>query len=580
MRERRNAVLPGGRRTAYFGLLAELTEAFTRSRDFMATLLDALQRIAEEMNVEAGCLFQLDGEFEDSAAKLICRASVGPVDMVGVELPAHAGVVGRALAQDIVQVVNMPSEDHDFLPPRTMGIAFDVRSVLAAPVVFQGRRFGAVELFNRRGEEPFGKRDASMLAALASVAALVILNAELTEDLVEQARIKRELELAAAVQRKLLPAELPVSTPIHGLSRAARDMSGDFYDVLPLRDGRFAFALADVSGKGMDAALIMVQVATLFRSLAKRVHGPGRLLARIEAELCESLTLGMFVTMVVGVYDPRTHEVRLANAGHLPPLLRDADGHFTSFESQDPPLGVRRRLDRNRYHERAFSIAGGALYLYTDGATEARRADGGQIGAEGLQVLIERCAALPASHRLETMAKALDGDVAVLRDDLTLLVIEDTSTRAAVPRRRRRGSLLVEQVLPAQAPQLRIVRRLILAAAREAGAPADWAQDFALAVDEACQNIIRHGYRGRSDGRIELRVRRARDGLCAELVDFAPQVDKDRCKGRPPGEAEPGGLGTRFMRELTDRVYWGKPPAGAGNRLLLSKRLPPGNKPT
>ncbi len=577
MQERRKSGLPSGRRTAYFGLLAELTEAFTRSHDFLATLLDALQRIVDEMDVEAGCLFQLEGEFEDPAARLVCRASVGPVDMQGAELPARSGISGRTLTQDAVQIVNAPRSDPDFVAPRTVGIEFDVRSVLAAPVVFHGRRFGVVELFNRRGDEPFGRRDASILAALASVAALVILNAELTEDLVEQARLKRELELAAAVQRKLLPTELPVTAPIHGFSRAARDVSGDFYDVLPLRDGRFAFALADVSGKGMDAALIMVQVATLFRSFAKRVHGPGRLLARIEAELCESLTMGMFVTMVVGIYDPRAHEVRIANAGHLPPLLREAGGGFTSFESQDPPLGVRGRLEHNRYREKAFSIAGSSLYLYTDGATEARHADGSQLGIDGLQSLIAHNATLPAARRLDAIATALDGDIAELRDDLTLLVIEDVPGRAAVPRKRPRGTLLVEQVLPAQARQLRIVRKLILAAANEAGAPLSWAQDFALAVDEACQNIIRHGYRGRSDGLIELRVRRARDGLCAELVDFAPRVNEDRCKGRPAGEMGPGGLGTQFMRALTDRVHWGKPPAGAGNRLLLSKRLPRGD---
>jgi sigma-B regulation protein RsbU (phosphoserine phosphatase) len=93
-------------------------------------------------------------------------------------------------------------------------------------------------------------------------------------------------------------------------------------------------------------------------------------------------------------------------------------------------------------------------------------------------------------------------------------------------------------------------------------------------VDEACQNIIRHGYCGRSDGSIDLRLRRVGDRLRAELVDFAPRVDPRRLKRQAAAELHPGGLGTEFMRQLTDRVCWAKPPEGAGNRLLLSKRLP------
>jgi sigma-B regulation protein RsbU (phosphoserine phosphatase) len=566
-----------GREIAYAELLIELMEAFAKTTDLRETLYGALRRIAEAMGAEAGSLFQLEGEFDDPAARLICRASYGPVDMRGVELPAHAGIVGRALERDAPQLIDDPHRDPDFVPPHSLGIDFEVRSLLVAPVTFRGQRFGAVQLFNKLDSGRFERSDAKALATLAAAAGLAIRNAQLTQDLVEQTRLKRELELAAVVQRNLLPPPSAPDAPIHGLSRAARGVGGDFYDILPLREGRIAFALADVSGKGMNAALIMVKVATLFRSLARRVRDPGRLLARIEEELCDSLTQGMFVTMVVGIYDHSHRHVRFANAGHLPPLLRDRHGRFHAYPPSDPPLGVQSRLEGRRYRETQFKLGGGSLYLYSDGATEARHPDGSQVGVEGLQALLDLQTEQPAAERLDRVATALDGGMAELRDDLTLLVIEEASGRKTPLQqrpRRRNANLLVEQTLPAQPQQLKIVRRLVLAAARQAGAPSGWGQDFALAVDEACQNIIRHAYHDRPDGRIELRIRRSRGRLSAELVDFAPQVDEDRCRGRLLEELRPGGLGTHFMHMLTDQVLWRRPPPGAGNRLVLIKSLP------
>lgn len=571
----------GSRAVSPFELLAELLDDLARSNDLRETLFGALQRIVDAMDAEAGGIFQIEGDYDSVDAKLICRASYGPVDLRGIELSAHEGVLGRALQLDQPLLVNDAGADPDFIPPQLFGVDFNVHSIVVAPAAFHGRRYGAVELFNRRGGGHFERRHLTALAAMSAAAAVTIHNAQLAEDLIEQARLKREVELAAGVQRNLLPPPSPEDAPIHGFSRAARGVSGDFYDILPLRDGRYAFALADVSGKGLNAALVMVKVATLFRSFARRHHEPGLLLAKIERELTESLTQGMFVTMVVGLYDPKRHEVRLANAGHLPVLLLDADGQFHSRPAQDPPLGVRCRLQHNRYREIALPLRGGRLYLYSDGATEARDAKGRQIGIEGLQRLLKRESRRSPTEALTRVAAQIDAAGTGLHDDLSLLVIEDRGHPCFDARRRRRRSpnLLVEQNFPAQPQQLKIVRRLVEAAALAAGAPPAWGKDFALAVDEACQNIIRHGYHEAPDGRIELRIRRAADRLTAELMDFAPRVDEDQCRGRSLDDTRPGGLGTHFMRMLTDQVLRKPAPRGAGNRLALVKLLPGARAP-
>lgn len=440
---------------------------------------------------------------------------------------------------------------------------------LCAAMGAAGRGFGAVELCVGAGT--FDDADRDTLAALAAAAALAMDNARLAEERIEHERLQRELELAAQVQRHLLPRDPGADSPVHGLSRPARGVSGDFYDVLTLPDGRVVFALADVSGKGMNAALIMVKASTLFRSWARRVHEPGRLLARVGAELAEGISMGMFVTMVVGLYDPRTQRVRLANAGHEPPLLRHADGRYTAYPASDPPLGVVGVLTHKRYREIEIDLADGALYLYSDGATEGRLSDGSAPGAEGVQALIEEHATLPAAERLDTLAALYGED---LRDDLTWLVVEDPRCSQRAPRtRRRRSGVLVEQSIPAQSDQLKIVRRLVQAAACQAGASREWAADLALAVDEACQNIIRHGYAEQAAGRIELRVRRDGEQLHVELEDRAPPIRADALRGRTLDDVRPGGLGTYFMQRLTDRVRLLRPRRGPGNRLVLSKKL-------
>lgn len=565
-----------GRSAGYLELLGGLMEQFAQTQDIEQTLKLALQRIADTMQAEAASLFLLEGEPGDSRRRLVCKVCVGPSDITGLALPENSGIAGRALAANAAQIVADVRLDPDFVPPSGLD-GFVVRSILCAPLSVRSERLGVVELINRKpcgsgAEQLFTPEDTDLLAALAAAAALAISNARLTQSMVEQERLRRELELAAAVQRNLLPPPQAADAAVHGLSRPARGVSGDFYDILPLPDGRIVFALADVSGKGMNAALVMVKTHTLFRSWAKRLADPGRLLARIEAELCETMSFGMFVTMVVGIYDPRRHEVRFSNAGHEPPLWRDTLGIYRDFPAGDPPLGIQCKLENNRYREVVLPLAGGTFYLFTDGATEGRLADGSMPGSEGMRGLIEAHVDEPAAQRLEHIAAHFGGE---LRDDLTLLLIDDAAKDGGVQRRRRQrrsAAVLVSQTIPASTDQLKIVRRLVEAAARQSGASIDWAADLALAVDEACQNIIRHGYRG-CEGRIELRVRRRDNQLQVELVDFAPSVKQDDCKGRRLDELRPGGLGTHFMHALTDRVRFLLPPKGAGNRLLLSKNL-------
>jgi phosphoserine phosphatase RsbU/P len=239
------------------------------------------------------------------------------------------------------------------------------------------------------------------------------------------AELDRELALAREVQHGLMPGETGDCPGFHGMNTSAHELSGDFYDYFPTRDGQILFCIADVAGKGMNAALLMAKVSSLFRCLGRDIVDPAVLLGMLNREIAETSVRGMFVTMIGGRYDPYSGQMQLANAGHLPALYRVADGTFQAFAADAPPLGV---LADATFVNRELNLRGGALYLYTDGLIEARLRDGGELGMAGLEALILRHAQLPVALRVRRILDAV-GDAEV-RDDLTLLIVDPAGTAA------------------------------------------------------------------------------------------------------------------------------------------------------
>jgi len=264
--------------------------------------------------------------------------------------------------------------------------------------------------------------------AVTGLLDLAFANAALRLRLAEQLRAGDSLEMAADLQRSLQPHCAPGQLPIWGVNRPARKLSGDFFDFYPLDRERIAFALGDVSGKGMNAALLMAKTISLFRCLGKRIESPALLLEAINSELCETASRGMFVTMVAGHYRTADGRVCLANAGHQPPLLRRRDRSYQSFPASAPPLGI---LASTRPADERLELDGGELYVFTDGLTEYRYVSGERLGVEGLIQLIEALAEAPLALRLEALLATLDQDGGwEARDDLTVLAIDDSWVRS------------------------------------------------------------------------------------------------------------------------------------------------------
>ncbi|MDP7468481.1 MAG: SpoIIE family protein phosphatase [Alphaproteobacteria bacterium] len=398
-------------------LLSEMSRDFAASMDIVETLHKALARITSYLDAEAGSLFLL----ENDDTELVCVACDGPVDITGLRIPAKQGIVGSCIRDNICQMVRDVAENPDFAAETDAQTGFTTRSILCSPMSVKEQRIGAIEVLNKKcGNGLFEENDRHVLQALSSSAALAILNARMAEELVEQEKLRRELELAAEIQRGLLPERQPSPFPVCGVNFPARGVSGDFYNFFPLEDGRIGFAIGDVSGKGMNAALLMAKTSSLYRSLGRETTNPGHLLAKVNEEICETATKGMFVTMVGGVYDCKKDRLVLANAGHEPPLYRDRNGTFRNFEADAPPLGI---APGTEFSEIELPLEGGALYIFTDGVTESHVGDEDMLGVNGLKAMIGELSGLSMPQRLDTIAGRLSGK-GDLFDDLTLLAVE------------------------------------------------------------------------------------------------------------------------------------------------------------
>ena len=574
------AVAEEGEVKGHLGLIAEMTRDFTATRDADIMAKTGLERITKYVGAQASSLFLLS----DDGSELVCSACFGPVDITGLKIPADAGIVGRCYQDRSGQMVRDVSEDADFGSMVDEQTGFTTKSIICAPLSLGEECLGCIEIINKPGgDELFEQEDLTLLETLAGAAALAIHNFRLTQQVVRQEREQHELELAAQIQRQLLPPNKDPDFPIHGINMAARSVSGDFYDVLPLPDGRIWFNVGDVSGKGMNAALLMAKTSSLFRCLAKGTENPGRLFDAINNELCETGTHGLFVSMAGGLFDPSSGNITMANAGHEPPLLLDKDSKsFQSFEAEAPPLGIAPGINGpDGYPSQVINLSGGTLYIFTDGLTEATAFGGGMLGDDGARALILDHAQETLDQQLHSITGAVRLPGQSLRDDLTMVIIDALGadseakpmTLPAQTDGASSGQILSIRV-PARADRLKMIRAGAEKAAEYCGKDDTWTLDLVLAVDEACQNIIRHAYKGWDEpGDIEIDFILEANALVVHLMDYAKAVDQEKIRSRDLDDVRPGGLGVHLIKSVMDEAMFIEPPPGVGNLFKLTKRL-------
>jgi sigma-B regulation protein RsbU (phosphoserine phosphatase) len=282
------------------------------------------------------------------------RLRVGRDGMVG-----HVGATGRMhYAPDVRK------------DPYYIACEPSTRSEVAIPLRV-GERLVGVFTTSHPEFDAFSKQQLRLLQALCDHVAVAIHNARrLQTERAERAALDRDTEEARVIQQALLPKSSPYipGFAVSGRSVPARAVGGDWYDFIPFPDGRWGIVLADVSGKGTAAALLMSATRGMLRSLAEACSSPAEVLAKLNQLLVDDFPAGKFVTMVYAVLDPKTRNVVFANAGHLLPLLVDDEGERFLDTERGLPLG----LSCGDYSETRVSLdAGSKLVFYSDGITEA-----------------------------------------------------------------------------------------------------------------------------------------------------------------------------------------------------------------
>ena len=271
-------------------------------------------------------------------------------------------------------------------------VDFKIRSMICAPLVAgEGEALGVIQLDSLNRRNHFERDDLEMLVSVACQAAFAVENAQLHEAAMSDQAMKRELAVAHEVQRGFLPSAAPriPEYDFFEFYEPANQLGGDYYDYVELPGGRLAVVVADVSGKGISASLLMAKLSAETRYCLASEPEPAQAVGRLNRGLCDSVWEDRFVTMVLAVLDPRRHEVTVVNAGHLPPLLRRGPKSVMPIGVAEAglPLSVKRDTD---YTPVTLPLAPGeALVLYTDGITEAMNAKDELYGLPRLLMLLE-----------------------------------------------------------------------------------------------------------------------------------------------------------------------------------------------
>jgi len=299
---------------------------------------------------------------------------------------------------------------------------------LAVPLVSQGELIGVLSLGSRRSEKDYSSDDRKLLDNLAAQAAPALRVGQLVREQEAEAgrrqRFEQELEIARLIQQNFLPKQLPEleGWQIAAYYRPAREVGGDFYDVIPLPDGRIGFVVGDVTDKGVPAALVMSATRTILRASATRLVEPGQVLEVVNEHLCPDMPEKMFVTCLYGVLDPATGLLRFANAGHDVPYVRTAAG-VVELRARGMPLGL---LTGMAYEEKEMVLApGDGVLLHSDGIVEAHSPEREMYGFPRLKETVGHG---PAGQALIDLVlaeiDAFTGPDAEQEDDITMLSLE------------------------------------------------------------------------------------------------------------------------------------------------------------
>lgn len=310
--------------------------------------------------------------------------------------------------------------------PPLLQQTFESPSLLGLPLIARGQLVGAMMVDHPALGGPIDQRRLNILNGIAHQTALALENARLQAEAAAAERIERELDVARGIQTSFLPDTFPTVAgwDVAAFYRAARQVGGDFYDFFQVDDRRWAMVVADVADKGVPAALFMALSRTLLRAVGTNRQAPNHTLTRVNDLLLRDTRSDLFVTVWYGLWDTQTGQVTYSSAGHNPPLIVRANGNTEQLHSRGIALGVipNIELEQGEVHLQP----GDVLVAYTDGVTEAHRADMTEFGVPGLQSIVLQNRPRAAQEIARSVLRAVDDFVLgePQFDDVTMIVLK------------------------------------------------------------------------------------------------------------------------------------------------------------
>jgi sigma-B regulation protein RsbU (phosphoserine phosphatase) len=393
----------------------DLARAARRRLSLDSVLVDLVGEVQRLAGAELAFIVLADPR----TGQLVCHPPVS------VELQAFFEAVHRwTTASGAPLVANSPTD-----LPLNLNAMPPLHSIVSVPVTVDGQPHAAVGVVNRRGGD-FSAGTVKLLEALSEQAGGIVETSLRHEQALVRERLEREMELAAGMQAGLMAHALPRMPGIDlvGRYRPAAEVGGDFYDARIRKDGQLSFAVADVSGKGLPAAMLMGISRMVLRAAGLLTRRAARVVDQSNIYLYEDLTgVGNFVTAFAGLYHPRTRTLAYANAGHSPVVYRPRRGPARLLEATCLPLGV--VPDLSPKDDTVPLETGDLLVVATDGFTEATDSDGRLFGYDRFLHLVDELAALPAARLADELFAAIDAFNTghPQDDDETVMVIKGVS---------------------------------------------------------------------------------------------------------------------------------------------------------
>jgi sigma-B regulation protein RsbU (phosphoserine phosphatase) len=363
-------------------------------------ILENVMSISKQvMNADASSLMLID----EKTGELVYQVALGKVGeklKQEFRLKLGQGIAGMVAQEGKPLLLEDAYTHPKFHRAHDDATGYRTKSMITVPLKVGERITGVAQVINRLDEKPFDTDDLDLFIALCSLAAIAIENAKMHKSLMEKQRLVKDMEFARTVQESFLPQKAPEITSYKFSAHytPAQEVGGDFYDFIRLDRGRTGIVIGDVSGKGVPAALYMAKLGSDLRTLAFTEKDPASALGTLNTLLAERSRRGMFATLLYIELESETGRLTTCNAGHLPPLVKKADGSVIKLATAGgSPLGILAGMQFGQ--ESAMLDHGDTIVLYTDGIIEAMNAREELYGYERFETLVRTSTADPDGLR-------------------------------------------------------------------------------------------------------------------------------------------------------------------------------------